>query len=48
MIKEKDIVIRVTKEFKDLIVKKAKEKGISTSSYIRMIILEKLNSNIDE
>lgn len=44
MIKEKDILIRVDKELKDKATLKAKSLGISLSSYIRMILIEKLNS----
>lgn len=44
MKKEKDILIRVTFEFKEKIQLAAKKAGLSVSSYIRMVILEKLNS----
>lgn len=44
MIKEKDILIRVDKELKDKAILKAKSLGISLSSYIRMILIEKLKS----
>ncbi len=44
MIKEKDILIRVDKELKNRATLKAKSLGISLSSYIRMILIEKLES----
>jgi predicted DNA binding CopG/RHH family protein len=42
MIKEKDILIRVTIELKNKIKEKATSLGISVSSYIRMIVLKEL------
>jgi predicted DNA binding CopG/RHH family protein len=42
MIKEKDILIRVTTELKNKIREKAISLGISVSSYIRMVLLKEL------
>lgn len=42
MVKEKDILIRVTKELKDKLSKKASSMGLSISAYVRMIILKEL------
>jgi len=44
MIKEKDIVIRVTKEFKEDLQKRAKLLGFSLSSYIRSILIKEVNN----
>ena len=44
MIKEKDILIRIDLELKKKVQEKAKTLGLSTSAYIRMLIIEKLNS----
>lgn len=44
MIKEKDILIRINLELKEKVKKQAKLIGLSTSAYIRMLIIEKLNS----
>lgn len=35
--------MKVEKELKDILTKKAKAKGLSLSGYVRMIIIEKLN-----
>lgn len=43
MIKEKDILIRIDQELKEKVKEKAKLLGLSTSAYIRMLILEKIN-----
>lgn len=43
MIKEKDILIRVDKELKEQLKKKAKEVGLSLSAYIRTALIEKIN-----
>lgn len=45
MIKEKDILIRVTTELKNKIKEKANSLGISVSSYVRMIVLKELKDN---
>ena len=42
MVKEKDILIRVTKELKDKLFEKASSMGLSISAYVRMIILKEL------
>ena len=42
MTKEKDIIIRVTKELKDKLFEKANSMGLSISAYVRMIILREL------
>lgn len=38
MIKEKDIIIRIDSELKEKVKLKAKSLGLSTSSYIRIVI----------
>lgn len=48
MIKEKDILIRINAELKEKVKEKAKLLGLSTSAYIRMILIEKLNSDKNE
>lgn len=42
----KDTILnmKVEKQLKDLLYKKAKAKGLSLSGYVRMIILEYLNN----
>jgi len=42
MIKEKDILIRVTVELKEKLKEKAKSLGLSLSSYIRTILIKEL------
>ena len=42
MIKEKDILIRIDQELKKRVQEKAKSLGLSTSSFIRMLLIEKL------
>lgn len=42
MIKEKDILIRIDLELKKKVQEKAKTLGLSTSAYIRMLLIEKL------
>ena len=44
MIKEKDILIRIDIELKKRVQEKAKNLGLSTSSYIRMLLIKELNS----
>lgn len=43
MIKEKDILIRIDSELKKKIQEKAKSLGLSTSSYIRMLLIKEIN-----
>lgn len=42
MIKDKDILIRISKELKEKVQVKAKEIGLSVSAYIRVLLIEKL------
>jgi predicted HicB family RNase H-like nuclease len=42
MIKEKDIIIRVTEDLKKELKVKAKETGLSLSAFIRVTLIEKL------
>ena len=42
MIKEKDIIIRVTSEFKKKISELAEKESLSVSSYIRQILMKKI------
>ena len=42
MIKEKDILIRVTKELKLELQEKAKAVGLSLSAFIRTTLIEKI------
>ena len=44
MIKEKDILIRITPELKQKAQEEAKKLGLSLSSFIRMLIIKQLNS----
>lgn len=44
MKKDKDILIRVGKDLKEKITQKAKNKGLSVSSYIRMLIINDLEN----
>lgn len=44
MIKEKDILIRITPELKQKAQEKAKKLGLSLSSFIRMLIIKQLTS----
>ena len=44
MIKEKDIIIRIDLELKEKVKLKAKSLGLSTSSYIRMVIKKEVES----
>lgn len=41
MVRDKNIVVRVTKEELEIIRNKCKNKSISISSYLRMLALEK-------
>lgn len=45
MIKDKDILIRISSDLKEKIQVKSKELGLSVSSYIRMLLIEKLREN---
>lgn len=42
----KDTILnmKVEKEFKDMLLEKAKAKGLTLSGYVRMIIIEYLNN----
>jgi antitoxin component of RelBE/YafQ-DinJ toxin-antitoxin module len=42
MVKDKDIVIRISQELKEQVQIKAKEIGLSVSSYIRVLLIEKI------
>ena len=42
MIKEKDILIRVTEELKNELKDKAKSVGLSLSAFIRTTLIEKI------
>jgi antitoxin component of RelBE/YafQ-DinJ toxin-antitoxin module len=44
MIKEKDIIIRIDSELKEKVKEKAKSLGLSTSSYIRMVIKKEVEN----
>lgn len=44
MIKEKDIIIRIDSELKEKIKLKAQSLGLSTSSYIRMVIKKEVEN----
>lgn len=44
MIKEKDILIRITPELKKKVQEKAKSLGLSLSSYVRMILIKEVNN----
>ena len=43
MIKEKDILIRIDSELKKKVQKKAKQIGLSTSAFIRMLIMKEVD-----
>jgi len=43
MIKEKDVIFRVSSELKEKMEKEAKNNGLSLSSWIRFILLKELN-----
>lgn len=43
MIKEKDILIRVNSELKKQVQERAKDIGLSVSSYIRILLIKDLN-----
>jgi antitoxin component of RelBE/YafQ-DinJ toxin-antitoxin module len=44
MVKEKDIVVRVDLELKNLIKKVAEDAGLTSSSYVRHLIIRELKS----
>ena len=44
MLKEKDILIRIDPELKKKVQEKAKELGLSTSAYVRMIIKKEVEN----
>jgi antitoxin component of RelBE/YafQ-DinJ toxin-antitoxin module len=44
MIKEKDLTIRIEFELKEKIKEKAKQLGLSTSAYVRMIIKKEVEN----
>lgn len=44
MIKEKDILIRIDFQLKKKVQEKAKKLGLSTSAFVRMLIIKNLNS----
>ena len=44
MIKEKDIIIRIDSDLKEKIKSKAKSLGLSTSSYVRMILKKEVEN----
>ena len=44
MIKEKDLTIRIEFELKEKIKEKAKQFGLSTSAYVRMIIKKEVEN----
>lgn len=43
MIKEKDILIRINQELKTRVQEKAKKIGLSTSAFIRMLIIKEVD-----
>ena len=44
MIKEKDILIRIDKELKEKVKSAAKRLGLSTSAFIRMILIKEVDN----
>jgi antitoxin component of RelBE/YafQ-DinJ toxin-antitoxin module len=44
MIKEKDILIRITPELKTKVQEKAKLLGLSVSSYVRTLLIKEVNN----
>jgi antitoxin component of RelBE/YafQ-DinJ toxin-antitoxin module len=44
MIKEKDILIRISSELKEKTKQKAKHLGLSTSAFIRMLIIKEVEN----
>lgn len=46
MIKEKDILIRIDSTLKKKVQEKAKKLGLSTSSFIRMLIIKEVDNEL--
>ena len=44
MLKEKDILIRITQELKKKVQEKAKSLGLSTSCYIRTLLIREVGN----
>ena len=44
MLKEKDILIRITPELKQKVQQKAKSLGLSVSSYIRTLLIKEVGN----
>jgi antitoxin component of RelBE/YafQ-DinJ toxin-antitoxin module len=44
MLKEKDILIRITPELKEKVQEKAKSIGLSVSAYIRTLLIKEVNN----
>jgi predicted DNA binding CopG/RHH family protein len=44
MIKEKDILIRITPELKTKVKEKAKSLGLSVSSYVRTLLIKEVDN----
>lgn len=44
MIKEKDILIRISSELKEKVKAAAKATGVSTSAFIRMLIIKEVGN----
>jgi antitoxin component of RelBE/YafQ-DinJ toxin-antitoxin module len=42
MIKEKDILIRISQDLKKKVQEKAKKLGLSTSAFIRMLLIKEV------
>ncbi len=45
MIKEKDILIRIDSELKKKVQEQAKKLGLSTSAFVRMLIIKEVGSD---
>lgn len=46
MIKEKDIVIRIDSDLKEKVKLKAKTIGLSTSAFIRMLLIKEVGNEL--
>lgn len=46
MIKEKDILIRIDSTLKKKVQEKAKQLGLSVSSFIRMLIIKEVDNEL--
>lgn len=44
MIKEKDILIRISSDLKKKVQEKAKKLGLSVSAYIRMLLIKEVGN----